>query len=72
MLDELRAEVAEVLFDEGDRVAVVMRNTGRGRVSGVETQGRYFVVCTVRDGLIVSGREYETGEQALEAVARGG
>jgi ketosteroid isomerase-like protein len=31
-------------------------------------QGRYYVVCTVRDGEIVSGREYETEAEALEAV----
>jgi ketosteroid isomerase-like protein len=34
----------------------------------VQTEGRYYVACTVRDGRIVSGREYETREQALEAV----
>jgi ketosteroid isomerase-like protein len=47
---------------------VVVHNSGRGRSSGVRTDGRYYVVCTVRDGRIVSGREYETREQALEAA----
>ena len=65
--DELRAEVDEVIFDEDDRVAVSVRNSGRGRVSGVVTEGRYYVACTVRDGQIVRGREYETRDQALEA-----
>jgi ketosteroid isomerase-like protein len=68
MLDDLRAELEEVLAEEGDRIAVTMRNTGRGRVSGVVTQGRYYVACTVRDGVIVNGREYATSEEAIAAV----
>jgi ketosteroid isomerase-like protein len=68
MFDQLRAEVEEVIFEADDRVAVVVRNSGRGRASGVLTEGRYYVACTVRDGQIVSGREYETRTEALEAV----
>jgi ketosteroid isomerase-like protein len=68
--DQLRVEVEEVIFDADDRVAVSVRNSGRGRVSGVLTKGRYYVACTVRDGQIVSGREYETRDQALEAAGR--
>jgi ketosteroid isomerase-like protein len=71
-MDPLRAEVEEVLFDDGEQVAAVIRNSGRGRASGVLTAGRYFVACTVRDGRIVSGREYETREQALAAVGLSG
>jgi ketosteroid isomerase-like protein len=67
-LDDLRADLEEVLAEKGDRVAVTMRNSGRGRASGVVTEGRYHVACTVRDGLIVSGREYATREEAIEAV----
>jgi ketosteroid isomerase-like protein len=67
-MDALHAEVEEVLFDDDQRVAAVVRNSGRGRASGVMTEGRYYVACTVRDGRIVSGREYETRDQALEAV----
>ena len=69
--EQLRAEVDEVLFDADDRVAVSVRNSGRGRVSGVVTEGRYYVACTVRDGQIVRGREYETRAQVLEAVRVG-
>ena len=71
-LDELRADLEEVLAEEGDRVAVTMRNSGRGRASGVPIEGRYHVACTVRDGLIVSGREFATGAQAIAAVAAPG
>jgi ketosteroid isomerase-like protein len=66
--DQLQAEVEEVLAENGDRVAVVVHNSGIGRVSGVPTDGHYYVTCTVRDGLIVSGREYATREQAIDAA----
>ena len=70
-LDQLHAEVEEVIFEADEKVAVVVCNSGRGRVSGVPVEGRYYVTCTVRDGQIVSGREFETREQALEAVGLG-
>jgi ketosteroid isomerase-like protein len=69
-LAELRAEVEEILFESGERVAVGVRNSGRGRVSGAAAEGRYYVACVVRDGRIVAGREYATREQALEGVRR--
>src|SRR4051794_19167294 len=68
MFEELGAEVEEVLFEDGEHAAVAVHNRGRGRASGVLTEGHYYVVCTVRDGLILSGREYETREQALAAI----
>ena len=67
-LADLRGEVEEILFEADDRVAVAVRNSGRGRVSGAAAEGRYYVTCVVREGRIVSGREYATREQALEAV----
>jgi ketosteroid isomerase-like protein len=66
--DELRAEVEEVIFEAGERCAVLVRNSGRARGSSALIQGRYYVVCTVRGGRIASGREYETRDEALEAV----
>ena len=69
-LAELHADVEEILYEADDRVAVVIQNAGRGRVSGVPTRGRYYVACIVRDGRIVAGREYATREEALEAVRR--
>jgi ketosteroid isomerase-like protein len=68
VFDQLHAEVGEVIFEAEERVAVVVHNSGRGRSSGVRTEGRYYVVCKVRDGLIVSGREYETREEALDTA----
>jgi len=71
-LDDLRAEVEEILFEADERVAAAVRNSGRGRASGVATTGRYYVACTVRDGRIVAGREYSTPREALDAVTSPG
>ena len=68
MFDELRGNVVEVLYDVDDRAALRIRHSGRGRWSGVRTEGHYYVVCTVRDGQIVSGREYDSRENSLKAV----
>jgi ketosteroid isomerase-like protein len=67
-IEDLRADIEETIYESGDRVAVVLRNSGRGRGSGAQVQGRYYVACTVRQGLIVSGREYASRQEALEAV----
>jgi ketosteroid isomerase-like protein len=66
--DELRAEVEEVIFESGERCAVVVRNSGRPRGSKAVVRGRYFAVCTVRQGRIASGREYQTRDDALAAA----
>jgi ketosteroid isomerase-like protein len=55
-------------FEADDRVAVAVRNSGRGRASGAAAEGRYYVTCVVRAGRIVAGREYATREQALEGI----
>jgi ketosteroid isomerase-like protein len=70
MFEDLSADVVEVLFEADDRVALRLKNSGRGRTSGVATHGHYCVVCTVRDGQILSGREYESREEALKACGR--
>ena len=67
-VDHLQVEVVEVIAEAGEQVVVVVRNSGRGRVSGAPSTGRYYVACIVRDGRIVSGREYGTRVQALEAA----
>ena len=65
--DELRVE-AEELIDAGEQVVAVQRISGRAKASGIETEIRYAVVYTIRDGKIVRGREYWERAQALEAV----
>jgi ketosteroid isomerase-like protein len=64
---------AEELVDLGDdRVLALQHATGRARLSGVETEIRFAVVYTLRDGKIVRGREYMTRAQALEALRQEG
>jgi ketosteroid isomerase-like protein len=48
-------------------VLAVQHLTGRAKLSGLQTELRYAVVYTLRDGLIVDGREYVDREHALEA-----
>ena len=73
-IDELGGEIEEVVLD-GDEVSVVrVRNFGRGRRSGVPVSGSYYIVCLVRRGQIVLGREHATRDDALrdaEALAPG-
>jgi ketosteroid isomerase-like protein len=59
----------EELLDLGDdRVLAVQRATGRAKASGVETELRYAVVYTLRDGKIARGREYIDRATAIETV----
>src|SRR5215204_232405 len=51
-----------------DRVLAIQRLTGRAKLSGAETDLRFAVVYTVRDGKVVRGREYLSSDEALEAV----
>jgi ketosteroid isomerase-like protein len=41
---------------------------GKAKASGVWSEGRWTQVLTVRDVRVVRIREYETKEEALEAV----
>ena len=58
----------EVIDAGDDLVVAVLHVTGRARLSGIETELRYAVVYTVRDGRIMRGREYADRDAALRAV----
>jgi len=61
--------VVEELRDVGDDgVLAIQRLKGRAKLSGTETDLRYAVVGTVRDGKVVRGREYLSVDDALDAV----
>jgi ketosteroid isomerase-like protein len=65
--------VPEELFDIGDdRVLAVQRAAGRAKLSGAETEIRFAVVYTVRDGKLVRGREYMDRGAALKALSAEG
>jgi ketosteroid isomerase-like protein len=66
--DELRGDAQELVDAGEDRVVAVMRIAGRMKGSEAEVDMRLAIVYTVRDGLIIRGREYATREAALEAA----
>jgi ketosteroid isomerase-like protein len=68
MVQDMQVEVEKIVHDAGETLVVVLRTSGHGRGSIVPIHGRYTVVYTIRDGLIVRGREYETPEQAMAAL----
>jgi ketosteroid isomerase-like protein len=68
MFDHFSTEAEELLDPGGERVLAVQRISGRAKLSSVETQLRYAVIYTLRDGMIVRGREYSDREHALQAV----
>ena len=68
MFDDLTIEILQLTDVGDDRVVAEHHIAGRAKISGVETELRYAVVYTVRNGKIVRGREYATIEQAFEVV----
>ena len=65
--DQFKVEPLEVIDAGQGRVVAVLRNSGRAKLSGVEADLTFAVVCTVRDGKIARGCEYVTRAKALEA-----
>ena len=65
---EYHAE-AQDFIDVGDHVAVPNRQWGIGRESGAPVEIEVTHVYEFDDGLIVRLDEYDTKEQALEAIA---
>jgi uncharacterized protein len=66
--DQFTVEPME-LIDAGEgQVVGVFRNSGRAKLSGVETDLTFAALYTVRDGKIERGREYWTRDEALEAA----
>ena len=61
-------EAEEVLDAGGDRVVVMLRETGEGKGGGVGLTNRWGIVVTLRDREIVHTMVYPTREEALEAV----
>jgi ketosteroid isomerase-like protein len=60
-------EVEEVVV-EGDRAALMIHLTARGRGSGAEVDARYAHVWTLRDGLGVRVDAYYDRDAALRAI----
>jgi ketosteroid isomerase-like protein len=52
----------------GDHVLTTVRQRARGRRSGVEVEGRFTFVFTLKAGKLVRWRMFADEEQAMEAV----
>ena len=70
-VDDLRTAIDEVVYDSGETLIAVMSVSGHVRGSNVPVRARYTVSYTIRDGLIVRGREYQTPAEALESATGG-
>jgi ketosteroid isomerase-like protein len=68
MFDDFKSEALELIDAGEDQVLAIWRNSGRAKLSGVETNLTYAALYTIRDGKVARGREYWTKEQALEAA----
>jgi ketosteroid isomerase-like protein len=66
--DDFRYEPVEITDAGKDMVIVLLRISGRAKLSGVETELNFATLFTSRDGKIVRGREYWTRDEALEAA----
>jgi ketosteroid isomerase-like protein len=58
----------EELIDGGEHVVAMLRVVGQMKGSDATIDMRLGIVYTVRDGLIVRGREYSSREEALAAA----
>jgi ketosteroid isomerase-like protein len=67
-MDDLQGEIGEVAFEDGERAALQIRASGRGRASGAPVSATYYVACLVCDGRIVVAHEYATRDEAVRAA----
>jgi ketosteroid isomerase-like protein len=65
--ERFHQEVEDVVI-EGDRAALMIHLTARGRGSGAEVDARYAHVWTLRDGLGVRVDAYYDRDAALRAI----
>lgn len=66
--DSFNIEPVELIDVGEDRIIALLRASGGGKLSGVETGLTFAVLYTIRDGKIARGREYWTRDEALEAA----
>ena len=60
--------IPEESVDSGDRVLVTVLSRGRGRVSGIEVEARFYRVYTLRDRKIIRMDEFAQRAEALKAA----
>jgi ketosteroid isomerase-like protein len=65
---DLNAEFLELTEAPGDRVLALVRQTARGRQSGVPIEIHYFQLWTFRDGRVIQIDFFRHRADALEAA----
>jgi ketosteroid isomerase-like protein len=70
VMEEFSLSLAEAIEYDRERVLAVTVMRGRGEGSGISTKAAGATLWTFRDGRILSGRLFQTKEEALEAAGR--
>ena len=70
--DELVFEPLEFIEAPGDRIRAILRQSGRGRKSGVPISIHAFVVWTIRDGKVFKTETFRHRADALKAAGLSG
>jgi ketosteroid isomerase-like protein len=65
--DDYRREPREII-DLGDRILILLRESGRGKESGVPVDAPLAMLLTFRSGRVVRHREFTDWQHALEAA----
>jgi ketosteroid isomerase-like protein len=65
---DLAQEPLEHIQAPGGRVVVLVRQTGRGRESGVPIEIHFFELCTIRDGKLRRAEYFRHRADALDAA----
>jgi ketosteroid isomerase-like protein len=60
------------IVDLGDRVLVLVRESGRGKGSGAPTEAQIAMILTFRRGRVVKHQEFLGWDEALETVGLSG
>jgi ketosteroid isomerase-like protein len=66
--DDLTTEPLELIEAPPDRVLTFIRQSGRGRESGVPIEYHFFWLCTLRDGKVRKIETFRHRADALEAA----
>jgi ketosteroid isomerase-like protein len=65
---DLATELLELIDAPGDRVLALIRQSGRGRQSGVPVEIHFFVVLTIRDRRVCEVEFFRHRPDAFEAA----
>jgi ketosteroid isomerase-like protein len=71
MFDLYRNEPEDIIEPGDDKIVVVIRSAARGRLSGIEVQGRLAHLWTLRDGKAIRFEAFGSREDALSAASSG-